>query len=90
MNGVFKFSMENPPNTLYEKRMTELVKCQAHMICCLEAELWTTRSRFANLQHQVEPYVRVTKVTHTILYYPQANDAMVYEVTEYPYCYPED
>jgi hypothetical protein len=26
MNGVFKFSMENTPNTLYEKRMMEL-KC---------------------------------------------------------------
>ena len=37
MNGVFKFSMQNPPDTLYEKRMTELVMCQAHMIRCLEA-----------------------------------------------------
>jgi hypothetical protein len=27
MNGVFKFSMQDGPNTLYEKRMTELVKC---------------------------------------------------------------
>ena len=27
MNGVFKFSMQNPPNTLYENRMTKLVMC---------------------------------------------------------------
>ena len=42
MNGVFKFSMQIEPNTLYEKRMMELVMCQAHMIRCLEAELRTT------------------------------------------------
>ena len=60
MNGVFKFSMQIEPSTLYEKRMTELVMCQAHMIHCLEAELWTTRARFVNLQRRVEPYVRMT------------------------------
>jgi len=60
MNGVFKFSMQIEPNTLYEKRMMELVMCQAHMIHCLEAKLWTTRSRFVNLQRRVEPYVRMT------------------------------
>ena len=49
MNGVFKFSMKITPSTLYEKRMIELVMCQAHMIHCLEAELWTTHSRFVNL-----------------------------------------
>ena len=49
MNGVFKFSMQTTPNTQYEKRMTELVMCQVHMIRCLEAELWTTHSRFVNL-----------------------------------------
>ena len=27
MNGVFKFSMQHAPNTLYEKRMIELVMC---------------------------------------------------------------
>jgi hypothetical protein len=27
MNGVFKFSMLTEPHTLYEKRMTEFVKC---------------------------------------------------------------
>ena len=27
MNGVFKFSMQHAPNTLYEKRMMELVMC---------------------------------------------------------------
>jgi hypothetical protein len=59
------------------------------MIYCLEVELWTTRSRFVNLQHRVEPYMRVTKVPHTILYYPQTDDATVYEVTEYPYRYLE-
>ena len=89
MNGVFKFSMQTTPNTQYEKRMTELVMCQAHMIHCLEAKLWTTRSRFINLQRRVEPYVRMTAVPSTILYYPQGDDAMVYEVTKYPYCYPE-
>jgi hypothetical protein len=38
MNGVFKFSMQIAPNTLYEKRMTELVMCHAHMIRCLEVD----------------------------------------------------
>ena len=89
MNGVFKFSMKITPSTLYEKRMMELVICQAHMICCLEAELWTTRARFVNLQHRVEPYVRITIVPSIILYYPQGDDATVYEVTEYPYRYLE-
>ena len=89
MNGVFKFSMQNAPNTLYEKRMMELVMCQAHMIRCLEAKLWTTRSRMVNLQHRVEPYVRMTTIAHIVLYYPQGDDAMVYEVTEYPYRYLE-
>ena len=89
MNGVFKFSMQIEPSTLYEKRMMELVICQAHMICCLEAELWTTRARFVNLQCQVEPYVRMTTLPSTILYYPQGDDAMVYKVTEYPYRYLE-
>ena len=49
MNGVFKFSMQIKPSTLYEKRMMELVMCQAHMIRCMEAELWTTRARFVGL-----------------------------------------
>ena len=89
MNGVFKFSMQIEPSTLYEKRMTELVMCQAHMIHCLEAELWTTRARFVNLQRRVEPYVRMTIVPSTVLYYPQGDDATVYEVTKYPYRYPE-
>jgi len=89
MNGVFKFSMQIKPSTLYEKRMMELVMCQAHMIYCMEAKLWTTRARFVILQHQVEPYVRMTTVPSTILYYPQGDDAMVYEVTEYPYRYLE-
>ena len=70
MNGVFKFSMQIAPSTLYEKRMTKLVMCQAHMIRCLEAELWTTRSRFVNLQRRVEPYVRMTIVPSFVLYYP--------------------
>ena len=30
MNRVFKFSMKITPSTLYEKRMMELVICQAH------------------------------------------------------------
>ena len=89
MNGVFKFSMQIAPSTLYEKRMTKLVMCQAHMIRCLEAELWTTRSRFVNLQRRVKPYVRMTAVPSTILYYPHGDDVIVYEVTEYPYRYPE-
>ena len=67
----------------------ELVMCQAHMIRCLEAEVWTTQLRFVKLQHRVEPYVRMTTVPYTVLYYPQEDDAMVYEVTEYPYRYPE-
>ena len=49
MNGVFKFSMQIEPSTLYEKRMTELIMCQAHMIRCMEVELWTTRARFVGL-----------------------------------------
>ena len=81
--------MQHAPNTLYEKRMMELVMCQAHMIRCLEAEVWTTQLRFVKLQHRVEPYVRMTTVPYTVLYYPQEDDAMVYEVTEYPYRYPE-
>ena len=89
MNGVFKFSMQIAPSTLYEKRMTKLVMCQAHMIRCLEAELWTTRSRFVNLQRRVKPYVRMTAVPYTVLYYPQGDDATMYEVAEYPYRYPE-
>ena len=59
------------------------------MIRCLEAELWTTRSWFVNLQYHVEPYVRMTIVPYIILYYPQGDDATVYEVTEYPYRYLE-
>ena len=59
------------------------------MICCMEAELWTTHARFVSLQRRVEPYVRTTTVPSTILYYPQWDVAMVYEVTEYPYRYPE-
>ena len=59
------------------------------MIHCLEAELWTTHARFVSLQRRVEPYVRTTTVPSTILYYPQWDVAMVYEVTEYRYCYPE-
>ena len=31
----------------------------------------------------------MTAVPYTILYYPQGDDAMVYEVTEYPYHYLE-
>ena len=89
MNGVFKFSMQIVPSTLYEKRMMELVMCQAHMIYCLEAELWTTRSRFVNLQRRVEPYLRMTAVSSTVLYYPQGDDATMYEVTKYPYHYLE-
>ena len=89
MNGVFKFSMQIEPSTLYEKRMMKLVMCQAHMIRCMEAELWTARSRFINLQYLVEPYVRMTTVPYTVLYYPQGDDATMYEVTEYPYRYPE-
>ena len=69
--------------------MTELVMWQAHMICCMEAELWATRARFVGLQHRVEPYVRMTIVPSTILYYPKGDDATVYEVTKYPYRYPE-
>ena len=59
------------------------------MIHCLEAELWTTRSRFVNLQRRVKPYVRMTAVPYTALYYPQGDDATMYEVAEYPYRYPE-
>ena len=59
------------------------------MICCLEAKLWTTRPRFINLQYRVEPYVRMTAIPSTVLYYPQGDDAMMYEVTEYPYRYLE-
>ena len=59
------------------------------MIYCMEAKLWTTRARFVILQHQVEPYVRMTTVPYTILYYPQGDDATLYKVTEYPYRYLE-
>jgi hypothetical protein len=31
----------------------------------------------------------MTAVPSTVLYYPQGDDATVYEVTEYPYRYPE-
>ena len=31
----------------------------------------------------------MTAVPSTVLYYPQGDDAMLYKVTEYPYCYPE-
>ena len=81
MNGVFKFSMQIEPSTLYEKRMIELVMCQAHMIHCMQAKLWTTCARFVGLQHRVEPYVMMATVPSTILYYPQGNDATIYEVT---------
>jgi len=37
----------------------------------------------------VEPYVRMTTVPSIVLYYPQGDDAMVYELTEYPYRYLE-
>ena len=60
------------------------------MIRCMEAKLWTTCARFVGLQHRVEPYVRMTTVPYNILYYPQGDDATVYEVTEYPYRYLED
>lgn len=30
------------------KRMTELVKCQTHIIRCLESELWYTHARYIN------------------------------------------
>ena len=89
MNGVFKFSMQIEPSTLYEKRMTELVMCEVHMIRCMEVELWTTHARFVSLQRRVEPYVRMTTVPSTILYYPQGDDATVYEVIEYPHRYLE-
>ena len=69
--------------------MIELVMCQAHMIHSMEVEVWTTRARFVGLQRQVEPYVRMTTVPSTILYYPHGNDATVYEVTAYLYRYPE-
>ena len=59
------------------------------MIRCMEAELWATRARFVGLQRRVEPYVRMIIVPSTVLYYPQGDDATVYEVTEYPYHYPE-
>ena len=59
------------------------------MIRCMEAELWTTHARFVGLQRRVEPHVRMTTVPFTVLYYPQQDDAIVYEVTEYPYHYPE-
>ena len=36
-----------------------------------------------------EPYVRMTTVPSTVLYYPQGDDATVYEVTKYPYYYPK-
>ena len=69
--------------------MMELVMCQGHMIHCMEAELWATPARFVGLQHRVEPYVRMTIVPSTILYYPQGDDATVYEVIEYPHRYLE-
>ena len=59
------------------------------MIYCMEAELWITRARFVGLQRRVEPYVMMTIVPSIVLYYPQGDDATVYEVTEYPYRYPE-
>ena len=62
-----------------------MVKCQMHMICGLEAELWYTRARYINLQHRVEPDVRVARIPHTILYYPKGDDAMMYERTKHPY-----
>ena len=69
--------------------MIELVMCQAHMIHSMEVEVWTTRARFVGLQRQVEPYVRMTTVPSIVLYYPQGDDAMVYELTESPYRYLE-
>ena len=59
------------------------------MIDCMEVEIWTTRARFVGLQRRVEPYVGMTIVPSTILYYPQGNDATLYVVTEYPYHYLE-
>ena len=83
------FSMQIAPSTLYEKRMMVLVMCQAHMIRCMESKLWTTHARLVGLQRRLEPYVRMAIVPSTILYYPQGDDAMIYEVTEYPYRYLE-
>lgn len=37
MNGVYRFLMLLPLNTLYERRMTELLQCQTLMIHCLES-----------------------------------------------------
>ena len=83
------FLMLMEPNTLYEKRMTELVKCQTHMIRCLESELWYTRARYINFQHRVEPHMRMTRIPHTVLYYLHGDDATVYGRTEHPYRYLE-
>jgi hypothetical protein len=76
------------PNTLYEKRMIELLKCQTHMIHCLELELWYIHARYINIHHRVEPYVRLSRIPHLVLYYPNGDDAMVYERTKHPYRYP--
>jgi hypothetical protein len=55
----------------------------------LESELWCTHAWYINLQHRVEPHVRMTRIRQSVLYYPNGDDAMVYEKTEHPYRYPK-
>jgi hypothetical protein len=54
--------------TLYEKRMSEMVRAQDRMIQCLKYELDVTRARLTNLQYAVEPQVRMGLMSYEVLY----------------------
>jgi hypothetical protein len=70
---------------LYERRMSELVRAQDHNMRCLRWELRETRRRLNELQHAVEPYVRIGHVQEHVLY---ANDATVHEEAFHNFTYP--
>ncbi|KAJ1280278.1 hypothetical protein BS78_04G219100 [Paspalum vaginatum] len=66
--GVNSFEVVLGDATLYERRMSELVRAQDRMIRCLTYELEETRCRFNLLQRSVEPMARMGLGNFNVLY----------------------
>ncbi|CAO2171635.1 unnamed protein product [Urochloa humidicola] len=84
--GVNLFNQPPVGAPLYERRMSELVRAQDRSMRCLRAELRETRRRFNELQHGVEQYIRMGRVSPNVLYGP--NDHTVQEIAPQELTYP--
>jgi hypothetical protein len=70
---------------LYERWMSELVSVLDCNMRCLRWELSKTRRHLNELQHAIEPYVRLGPVQEDVLY---ANDTTVHEEAFHGFTYP--